>query len=74
MTMIDVKDIEKISLNDDDILIIRVPPGTVQKAMDALEDYFKKLKINVMIADDEITFSKISKASYFEQYFKDHSK
>jgi hypothetical protein len=52
-----------------------VPSGTDQETFDAIERILKKFKINGMVVSDKnITFSKISKASYFEQYFKDHSK
>jgi flavodoxin len=75
MTTIDVRDIEKISLNDNDILVVRVPTHTDQETFDAIERILKKFKIDgIVVSDKNITFSKISKASYFEQYFKDHSK
>ena len=74
MTMIDVKDIEKISLNDNDILIVRVLPNTDQKTRDIILQSFDTFGIKGVIVSDNIDFLKISKASYFEQYFKDHSK
>lgn len=72
--MIDVKDIEKISLNDNDILIVRVLPNTDQKTRDIILQSFDTFGIKGVIVSDNIDFLKISKASYFEQYFKDHSK
>lgn len=71
---IDVKEIEKIALKENDVLLVttsdKVPLDELREFQDFLEEVFKN---NVVIIKHESDkFQVIEQPGYYEQYFDKH--
>lgn len=77
MAILEIEEINKISLNDNDILLVKVPDeyprDSINYILSFLEN-FEVIKGKVIVCPKHFEFTKIEKSGYFEQYFKDHSK